>query len=170
MVNLAISDCSTQVFTKSLSHHHSENIETYDTGRFFCNLAVDVHSISQKNTCINLAVLTVEYDDNRFNRCLVFFLTYRCLHITTSVILPVFKRCPAAATSQPKRSQWTRCPLIPKFQQLAANAEGGTGFWAMWWRFWMPNPRENVEWLWCDVVIIHKQIYKIDNYKHYKRE
>ena len=76
-------------------------------------------------TCINLAGLTVEYDDNRFKRCLVFLPMF--LHITSCHPPPSqWKRCPAAATSQPKRSQWTRCPAIPKFQQLAPGRCGGS--------------------------------------------
>lgn len=110
MLNLAISDCSTQVFTKSLSHHHSENIETYDTGRFFCNLAVDVHSISQKNTCINLFGLTVEYDDNRFNRCLLFFLP-----------IGVFISQPVSSSSQSQSVFFHAVPLLRPANQSAHN-------------------------------------------------
>ena len=71
-----VQPCSTQVFTKSLSHHHSENIETYDTGRFFCNFAVDVHSIS----------LIYLYQPSWFNCWICYLSFFISLHV---ILLPV---------------------------------------------------------------------------------
>lgn len=98
-------------------------------------------------TCINLAGLTVEYDDNRFNRCLVFFTYVSSYHFmsSSSQSVKTVSRCCDQPTKALTMDTMPSNPQVPATGTRPMRRE----FWAMWW---LKNAESSWKCFDCDVM------------------